>query len=209
MTHPTTAARAARCPASAAPDAGSRPQAGTIPPIIRPGQPGRASRARRHLTAAAAGGLLAAGVIVLAAASASGASPVTGAAAASTAAYSSDVSFAASMPATLTQQVSYRTQQLHNPAGSGPGSPAAVLVELLDAAGADVSGPGITLTVTGLSPHPGPGLAPSGTFTPVNLGLRPCYQVNVDTAGYPPGTYTLSFTAGTDPATHTAQFTVP
>jgi hypothetical protein len=138
-----------------------------------------------------------------------GASPVTGAAATSAAAHSGDVTFAASMPATLTQQVSYRVQQLHTPGGPGPGSPAAVLVELLNAAGADVSGPGITLTVTGLSPHPGPGLAPGGTFTPVNLGLQPCYQLNVDTAGYPPGTYTLSFTTGTDPATHTAQFTVP
>jgi hypothetical protein len=43
----------------------------------------------------------------------------------------------------------------------------------------------------------------------VNLGLRPGYQLSIDTAGYPPGTYTLTFTARADPAPHTAVFTVP
>lgn len=127
-----------------------------------------------------------------------------------TAAYTGDARYAASASAALTQQVTYRVQQLHGPVGPGPGGPAAtVIVELLDAAGTDVSGPQITLTVAGLSPRPGPGLAPGGTFTPVNLGLRPCYRLQVSTAGYPAGTYTVSFTAGTDPVTHTAQFTVP
>lgn len=146
---------------------------------------------------------------MLAAASASGASPATGAAATSTAAYSSDVTFAASSPVTLNQQVSYRAQQLHNPAGSGLGQPRR------GPRGAARRGRRRRVRAGNHPhshrpvPHPGPGLAPSGTFTPVNLGLRPCYQLNVDTAGYPPGIYILSFTAGTDPATHTAQFTVP
>ena len=184
----------------------ARPHA-PMPPFTGPGQRGRPSRTRRHL-AAAAGGLLAAGVIVLAAAAASGASPVTGTAA--TGAHSVDVGNAPGATAALTQHITYRVQQLHGPSWPGPGGPAAaVTVELLDAAGNNVSGPGITLTVTGLSPRPEPGRAWGGTFTPVNLGLWPCYRFVVSTAGYPPGTYTLSFTAGTDPVTHTAQFTVP
>ena len=188
----------------------ARPQAGTMPPVTGPGRPGRAYRTPGRLATAAAGGLLAAGMIVLAAAAASGTSPASSAGTHPvTAAYSGNARYAASTSA-LTQQVSYRVQQLHNPGGPGPGGPAAaVIVELLDAAGNNVSGPGITLTVTGLSPRPGPGRASGGAFTPVNLGLWPCYRLQVSTVGYPPGTYTLSFTAGTDPAPHTAQFTVP
>jgi hypothetical protein len=127
-----------------------------------------------------------------------------------TAAYTGDPSYAASTSPPLTQQVSYRVQQLHAPAADGPGrAVAAVTVELLDAAGADVSGPGIPLTVTGLWPRPPPGAAPAGPFTAVNLGLRPGYQLDLDTAGYRPGSYTLTFTAGTDPVPHTAVLTVP
>jgi len=127
-----------------------------------------------------------------------------------TAAYSGDAAFAASTSPVLTQQVSYRIQQLRGPAGPGGSGPGGVVtVELLDASGADVSGPEIPLTVTGLRPRPAPGAAPPGPFAPVNLGLRPGYQLAVGTAGYPPGTYTLTFTAGADPAPHTAVFTVP
>jgi Bacterial Ig-like domain (group 3) len=126
------------------------------------------------------------------------------------AAYSGDTSYAASTSAPLTRQVIYRVQQLYVPAGPGPaGAIAAVAVELLDATGADVSGPGIPLTVTGLWPRPVPGVASVGPFTSVNVGLRPGYQLDVDTARYPAGTYTLTFTAGTDPLPHTAVFTVP
>ena len=39
-------------------------------------------------------------------------------------------------------------------------------------------------------------------------GDPPRHQLNVKTAGYPAGTYTLSFTADSDPTTHTAQFVV-
>ena len=69
--------------------------------------------------------------------------------------------------------------------------------------------PGITVTVTGVSPSPSPGTAPHGTLPAVNLGLYPCYQLTINTAGYPASSYTLSFAAGNDPTTHTAQFVVP
>jgi hypothetical protein len=127
-----------------------------------------------------------------------------------TAAYSGDARRAASTSAALTQHVAYRMQLLGNPAASGISGPAVpVRVMLLDAAGTNVSGPGITVTVTGVSPSPSPGTAPHGTLTAVNLGLLPCYQLNIDTAGYPAGSYTVSFAAGSDPTTHTAQFVVP
>lgn len=127
-----------------------------------------------------------------------------------TAAYSGDARHAASTSAALTQQVAYRMQLLDNPAASGTsGGTVSVRVMLLDAAGANVSGPGITLTVTGVSPSPSPGTAPHGTLTAVNLGLWPCYQLNINTAGYPAGSYTVSFAAGSDPTTHTAHFMVP
>ena len=162
-----------------------------MPFAAGPGRPGWLSGTRR--AAAGAGGLLAAGLLVLAAA-----------------AYTGDTSYAASTSPPLSQQVSYRVQQLHAPAADGPGrAVAAVTVELLDAAGADVSGPGIPLTITGLWPRPAPDAAPAGPFTAVNLGLRPGYQLDLDTAGYLPGSYTLTFTAGTDPVPHTAVLTVP
>ena len=127
-----------------------------------------------------------------------------------TAAYSGDARHAASTSAALAQQVAYRMQLLGHPAAPGTSGPAvSVRVVLLDAAGTNVSGPGITVTVTGVSPSPSPGTAPHGTLTAVNLGLWPCYQLTIGTAGYPAGSYTLSFAAGSDPATHTAQFVVP
>jgi Bacterial Ig-like domain (group 3) len=127
-----------------------------------------------------------------------------------TAAYSGDARHAASTSAALTQHVAYRIQLLGNPAASGTSRSAiSVRVVLLNAAGTNVSGPGITVTVIGVSPSPSPGTAPHGTLTAVNLGLWPCYQLNINTAGYPAGSYTLSFAAGNDPTTHTAQFVVP
>jgi Bacterial Ig-like domain (group 3) len=127
-----------------------------------------------------------------------------------TAAYSGDARHAASASAALTQHVAYRMQLLGNPAASGSSGPVVpVRVVLLDAAGTNVSGPGISLTLTGVSPNPFPGTAPHGTLTAVNLGLWPCYQLNIDTVGYPAGSYTLSLATGSDPTTHTAQFVVP
>ncbi|MBO0814949.1 MAG: Ig-like domain repeat protein [Actinobacteria bacterium] len=135
--------------------------------------------------------------------------PTTGAHAI-TAAYSGNARHAASTSAALTQQVAYRMQLLDNLAAPGAsGAAVSIRVMLLDAAGTNVSGPGITLTVTGVSPSPSPGTTPHGTLTAVNLGLWPCYQLNIDTAGYPAGSYTVSFAADSDPTTHTAQFVVP
>ena len=127
-----------------------------------------------------------------------------------TAAYSGDARHAASTSAALTQHVAYRMQLLGHPAASGTSGPAiSVRVVLLDAAGTNVSGPGITVTVTGVSPSPSPGTEPHGTLTAVNLGLWPCYQLTINTAGYPAGSYTVSVAAGNDPTTHMAQVVVP
>jgi hypothetical protein len=127
-----------------------------------------------------------------------------------TAAYSGDARHAASTSTAITQYVAYRVRPLGHPVGSGTsGSAVLVRVVLLDAAGTNVSGPGITVTVTGVSPSPSPGTAPHGTLTAVNLGLWPCYQLLINTAGYPAGSYTVSFAAGSDPTTHTAQVVVP
>ncbi len=107
---------------------------------------------------------------------------------------------AASTSAALTQHVAYRMQLLGHPAASGTSGPAiSVRVVLLDAAGTNVSGPGITVTVTGVSPSPSPGTEPHGILTDVNLGPWPCYQLTINTACYPAGSYTVSFAAGRRP----------
>jgi Bacterial Ig-like domain (group 3) len=116
------------------------------------------------------------------------------------AAYSGDARHAASTSAALTQHVAYRMQLLGHPAASGTSGPAiSVRVVLLDAAGTNVSGPGITVTVTGVSPSPSPGTEPHGILTAVNLGPWLCYQLTINTACYPAGSYTVSFAAGRRP----------
>jgi hypothetical protein len=196
-----------------------------------PTLPRRASRTPRRLAAATAGALLAAALTTLAATATSRASstgPASQAAARATAGparhgtaatlasaatngtHPANPRHTASTPAALAQPAGYRVQQLHSPAWAATReSQTTITVEVLDTAGDDISGPGIALTVTGLAPRPAPGTTPAAAFTPVNLGLRPCYQLTIDTAAYPAGTYTVSFTAGTDPARHTAVFTVP
>jgi Bacterial Ig-like domain (group 3)/Glycine rich protein len=126
-----------------------------------------------------------------------------------TAAYSGDATYAASTSAALTQQVAYKVQLLYSQTkASNSGSTVAVKLQLLNAAGTNLSASGITVTVTGLSPSPAPGKAPAGTFTFLTLDQGPGYQLNVKTTGYPAGTYTLSFTASGDPTVHTAQFVI-
>ena len=83
-----------------------------------------------------------------------------------------------------------------------------VRLQLLNAAGTNLSAAGITVTVTGLSPSPAPGKAPAGPFTFLTLDQGPGYQLNIKTTGYKAGTYTLSFTAGGDPTIHTAKFVI-
>jgi hypothetical protein len=89
------------------------------------------------------------------------------------------------------------------------GSTVPVKVQLVNAAGTNLSAAAAVVTVTGLSPSPAPGEAPTGTtFTFMTFTQGPGYQVNVKTTGYPAGTYTLTCTAGADPTTHTVTFVV-
>ena len=126
-----------------------------------------------------------------------------------TAAYSGDSTYAASTPTALTQQVAYKVQPLYSQTSpSNSGSTVPVKIQLLNAAGTNLSAAGIKVTVTGLSPSPAPGKAPAGTFTFLTLDQGPGYQLNIKTTGYPKGTYTLSFTAGGDPTVHTAKFVI-
>jgi hypothetical protein len=126
-----------------------------------------------------------------------------------TAAYSGDATYAASTSTALTQRVAYKVQlQYSQTKASTSGSTVPVKIQLLNAAGTNLSAAGITVTVTGLTPSPTPGKAPTGTFTFMTLDQGPGYQLNVKTVGYPKGTYTLSFIASGDPTTHTAQVVI-
>jgi hypothetical protein len=127
-----------------------------------------------------------------------------------TASYGGDRNFTGST-GSLTQRVAYAVKLLYNTTKAYPsGTTLAIKLQLLNAASANVSTTGITVTVTGLSPSPAPrGRPPSGTFTFLTTGpAAPGYEKDVRTAGYPAGTYTLSFTAGSDPTTHTAPFVI-
>ena len=127
-----------------------------------------------------------------------------------TVAYSGDASFAASTSAALTQQVAYAVKLLYNTTkASHSGATVKITLQLLNAAGRNVSATGTVVTVTGLLPSPAPGTPPSGNFTFLTKGsAAPGYELDVKTAGYPARTYTLSFTAGSDPTTHTAPFVI-
>jgi len=128
-----------------------------------------------------------------------------------TAAYSGDTTNAASTSAALTQQVAYKVQLLDNQAGtSTSGTTVQVKLQLHDAAGTNLSAARIMMGhLIALSPGPKARKAPIGTFTFLTLDQGRGYQLNVETAGYPAGTYTLSFTAGDDPTYHTAKFVIP
>src|SRR5262249_2411959 len=66
-----------------------------------------------------------------------------------TAAYSGDATYAASTSKGLTQQVAYQVRLLYNPAGSfKSGTTVPVKLQLLNAAGANLSASGIKVTVT-------------------------------------------------------------
>jgi hypothetical protein len=124
-----------------------------------------------------------------------------------TAAYSGDATLMASTSAAVTQKVAYKVElQYSQTKANSSGSTVPVKIQLLNAAGTNLSASGIPVTVTGLSPSPAPGTAPTGTFTFLDHG--PGYELPVNTTGYPAGTYTLSFTADGDPTIHTAQFTI-
>ncbi len=124
--------------------------------------------------------------------------------------YSGNFFYTGSTSAALVQQVAYAVVVLYDQTrliNSGATIP--IKVALADAFGTNVSSAAIVLTVTGLTPSPAPGTAPSGTFTFLTLpGFGPGYQLNVKTTHYPAATYTLSFTATGDPVAHTVQFVV-
>ena len=123
-----------------------------------------------------------------------------------TAAYSGDATYAASASVICLQVVEYNVQLSGTAKAYHSGAKVPIALQLLNAAGTNLSTAGIPVTVTGLSPSPAPGTAPAGTFTFLSKG--PGYQLSINTAGYPAGTYTLSFTAGSDPTVHTAQFAI-
>ena len=124
--------------------------------------------------------------------------------------YSGNASFGTSTSPALSQQVAYAVRLLYSTSTAHvSGSTVPIRVALLGAAGNNLSSRGIAVTVTGLTPSPAPGVAPTGAFTFEPRGPNgPSYLLNVRTLRFPPGTYTLSFTAGADPTTHTAPFVV-
>lgn len=109
-----------------------------------------------------------------------------------------------------TMKVTYNVPALFNQtAPSKSGSMVVVKVQLKNYGGTNLSSSQITLTVTGLTPIPVPGVIPSGTFTYMPIGdSGPMYQLNVKTTGYPAGTYTLTFTVAGDPTPHTVSFAI-
>ncbi|MDR7361038.1 pullulanase X25 domain-containing protein [Nocardioides marmoribigeumensis] len=123
--------------------------------------------------------------------------------------YSGDDASASSASGPLSQQVGYGTRLRYDASKSNrAGSTVPVKVQLVDATGTNVSAPGTTLTVTGFSPSPAPGTAPSGTFTSMTSAQGAYYQLNVRTTRYPKARYQLSFTATGDPTVHTATVVV-
>jgi hypothetical protein len=115
----------------------------------------------------------------------------------------------------VSQTVTYGVKLLYTAtqAFKGGGN-IALTLQLVDAAGHNMSASGITLNVTGVTPLPSGVTAPSGTFTyNAKLGGTGGYKYTFSTAGYPKGSYNLTFVVGsgspfaqTDPVTHQASF---
>ena len=99
-----------------------------------------------------------------------------------------------------------QTQLGMRPVPSRSGSELPIMVELLNANGANLSSSAITLTLVSpaVTPDPSPGVEPTGTFA---FHGR-MYQYRLSTRGYPAGNYTLSFTMTGDPTVHTVPFAV-
>jgi probable HAF family extracellular repeat protein len=122
-----------------------------------------------------------------------------------TAEYSGSAGYLASASSAVSQVFVYRVMLLYDPAVPAKGGGMTISLELVDANGVNLSSSTIAVTVTGVSPNPAPGVAPSGAFT----FRKGTYSLSVKTKKDPPGAYTLSFVAGADPSTHTATFVVP
>jgi hypothetical protein len=93
-----------------------------------------------------------------------------------------------------------------------------IKLQLVDAAGNDVSSAGTVVHATGavmVSSSVSETVVSAGSANPDNdfrfdptLGTTGGYIFNLSTKGYPTGTYLLNFTAGNDPTTHSVQFEV-
>lgn len=121
-----------------------------------------------------------------------------------TASYSGTTSFAGSISSPYSHKVGYGVSGISK-LTTRPGGTVKVKLQLVNAAGSNVSASTITLTVTGVSPSWG-SVTGSFSFYPRH---DPFYQYQVTvpkTAGR--GTYQLTFTATGDPVTHVVQFTV-
>jgi len=132
-----------------------------------------------------------------------------------TATYSGDSGFFASN-GSLTENVSYGICPLYDQTRAvTSGATFPIKLYLCDAGGNDVSSAAVALHATQIaSGYSGsmslPGSAnPSGNFR-FNAWLGPAggYIFNLNTAGLPPGTYSLQFTAGSDPVPHAVNFVV-
>ena len=134
-----------------------------------------------------------------------------------TATYSGDSGFLASN-GSLTENVSYGICPLYDQTRAvTSGATFPIKLYLCDAGGNDVSSAAVALHATQITIASGysgsmslPGSAnPSGNFR-FNAWLGPAggYIFNLNTAGLPPGTYSLQFTAGSDPVPHAVNFVV-
>ena len=134
-----------------------------------------------------------------------------------TATYSGDSGFFASN-GSLTENVSYGICPLYDQTRAvTSGATFPIKLYLCDAGGNDVSSAAVALHATQITIASGysgsmslPGSAnPSGNFR-FNAWLGPAggYIFNLNTAGLPPGTYSLQFTAGSDPVPHAVNFVV-
>jgi hypothetical protein len=125
------------------------------------------------------------------------------------ASYAGDSTYATS-PGTATLNVAYKVAALYSQTMANTrGTTVPIKVQLTNYSGKNLSSSSIVLTITGLSPSPSPGVAPSGTFTFLSKSdAGPMYQYNVKTTSYPSNTYTLSFKATGDPVVHTVQFVI-
>jgi len=88
------------------------------------------------------------------------------------------------------------------------GSSVPIEIRLLNASGANISSPTITLrwASPAATPDPSPGTQPAGAFIFVEDNTGGMYQYNLKTKGYPAGTYTLSFVVTSDSTIHTVTF---
>ncbi|HET6382241.1 MAG TPA: hypothetical protein VFJ58_02530, partial [Armatimonadota bacterium] len=117
-----------------------------------------------------------------------------------------------SSQANVSYTVSYGVKLLYEPTiAAAPGQPLAILLQLVDASGANVSSASITvhavsITGTGEPASAGTGTGPAFTFDS-SLAHTGGYVFNLSTRDLPAGSLNLNFIAGNDPTVHQAPFT--